>query len=191
VASLVAIAWLVITASLYGDGWRMAGGAAFGVTALLLFGASTLYHAARRPRVKELFRKFDHSAIYLLIAGTYTAFTVGVMRGYWGWTLFAVVWVLAAFGIAAEVGGRVRHPMLSSALYVAMGWLGIVAIRALAATLTPLQLKWLLAGGILYTIGVPFYIWKSRPYTHAIWHLFVLAGVSCHFVAVLSVMRAS
>jgi hemolysin III len=190
VASLAAIPLLVVTAALHGDAFRIVGGVAFGVTALMMFLTSTLYHAVQGPRAKTVLRTLDHSAIYLLIAGTYTPFTIGVMRGSMGWTLFGVVWALAVVGIAAKISGRLRIPMLSTALYVAIGWIGILGIKQLSASLTPEQLAWLLAGGALYTCGVPFYVWKRRPYAHAVWHLFVLAGVGCHFVAVLSLMRA-
>jgi hemolysin III len=191
VGSFVGIAWIAMSATLRGDPWRMAGGIAFGVTALLLFGTSTFYHAARAPGAKLMLQKLDHSAIYLLIAGTYTTFTIGVMRGPLAWALFVIVWLLAAAGIAAEFLARIRRPVRSALLYLAMGWLGVIAIRQLIATLTSWQLAWLLAGGIAYSCGVPFYVWKNRPYTHTVWHLFVLAGVGCHFVAVLSVVSAS
>ena len=166
----------------------MVGGIAFGITALLMFGTSTLYHAARDSQVKALLRTLDHSAIYLLIAGTYTPFTIGVMRGSVGWALFGTVWALAAVGVLAKISGRLRIPMLSAALYVAIGWIGLIGIKQLSASLTTVQLAWLIAGGVIYTCGVPFYVWKRRPYAHAVWHLFVLAGVGCHFVAVLGVM---
>lgn len=188
IASLVAIPLLVATASLHGDALRLVGGAAFGVTALLMFGTSTLYHAARGPRAKSVLKTLDHAAIYLLIAGTYTPFTIGVMRGSVGWTLFGVVWTLAVVGIGAKVSGHLRIPLLSAALYVAIGWIGMFGIKQLAASLTSAQLAWLVAGGVIYTCGVPFYVWKRRPYAHAVWHLFVLAGVGCHFMAVLGVM---
>jgi hemolysin III len=189
-ASVAAIPLLVVTAALHGDAWRIVGGVVFGVSALLMFGTSTLYHAVQRPRVKTILRTLDHAAIYLLIAGTYTPFTIGAMRGSTGWTLFGVVWALAIVGILAKISCRLRIPMLSTALYVVIGWIGILAIKQLSASLTPGQLTWLLAGGALYTCGVPFYVWKRPPYAHAVWHLYVLAGVACHFVAVLSVMSA-
>lgn len=188
VLSLLAIPLLAVTAALHGDTLRLVGGVAFGVTALLMFGTSTLYHAARRPRAKKVLRTLDHSAIYLLIAGTYTPFTIGVMRGSVGWTLFGIVWTLAMVGILAKVTGRLRIPMLSAALYVAIGWIGMLVAKQLSAGLTPEQFAWLVAGGVIYTLGVPFYVWKRRPYAHAVWHLFVLAGVGCHFMAVLGVM---
>ena len=191
VGSLVGIAWIALSAGLNGGPWRMAGGIAFGITALLLFGTSTFYHAARAQPAKLVLQKLDHSAIYLLIAGTYTMFTIGVMRSLFAWTLFGIIWLLAAAGIAAEFLGRGRRPVRSALLYLAMGWLGIVATKQLIASLTPWQLEWLLAGGIAYSCGVPFYVWKNRPYTHTVWHLFVLAGVACHFVAVLSLVSAA
>lgn len=187
-ASLGAIPWLAVTAAQHGDPLRMVGGVAFGITALLMFGTSTLYHAARDSQVKALLRTLDHSAIYLLIAGTYTPFTIGVMRGSVGWALFGTVWALAAVGVLAKISGRLRIPMLSAALYVAIGWIGLIGIKQLSASLTTVQLAWLIAGGVIYTCGVPFYVWKRRPYAHAVWHLFVFAGVGCHFVAVLGVM---
>jgi hemolysin III len=190
VASIVGIAALVLTAALHGDVWRLVGGTVFGLTALLLFATSTLYHAARDPKAKKLLRRLDHSAIYLLIAGTYTAFAIGVMRGSWGWTLFGITWAAAILGIAMELSAGIHKPIRSSLLYVALGWVGVIAIKQLMSDLTSFQLTWVVAGGVLYTCGVPFYVWKSRAYTHVIWHLFVLGGVGCHFVAVLSIMRA-
>jgi hemolysin III len=187
VASLVAIPWLVVVGAEGQDPWRLAGALVFAVTALLLFTTSSLYHAVREPQLKLRMRRLDHSAIYLLIAGTYTPFTLGVLRGAWGWSLFAVIWVLAVLGVVAKNTVGFRYPRLSTLMYVGMGWAALVAVKPLAAALTDWQLAWLLAGGVLYTLGVPFYVWKTRRYTHAVWHVFVLAGVACHFVAVLSV----
>jgi hemolysin III len=131
----------------------------------------------------------DHSAIYLLIAGTYTPFTLGVLHGAWGWTLFGVTWGLAVLGILAKTTDfGFRFHKTSVLLYLVMGWIVIVAIRPLIESLTRFQLSWLVAGGVAYTLGVPFYLWKGRRYTHAIWHAFVLMGVACHFVVVFSVM---
>ena len=189
-ASLAAIPLLIVTASLHGDALRIVGGVVFGVAALLMFGTSTLYHAVQEPRLKSMLRTLDHAAIYLLIAGTYTPFTIGVVRGSVGWSLFGIVWTLAVVGIVAKISGRLRIPMLSTGLYVVIGWIGIFGIKQLSVSLTPAQLGWLLAGGALYTCGVPFYAWKRRSYAHAVWHVFVLAGVGCHFVAVLRVMNA-
>jgi hemolysin III len=189
VASLAGIAWLLATAVANGASpWRAIGGVVFGASALLLFTTSVLYHATTSPRLKPRLRLLDHSAIYVLIAGTYTPFALGVLDGAWGWTLFGLVWGLALAGIAAKLTLGFRFPLASTLLYLAMGWIGVVAARPLMQSLTPAELTWIVAGGLVYTAGVPFYLWKNRPYAHAVWHLFVLGGVACHFVAVLSVM---
>lgn len=188
VASGIAIPILALAGWRSGDPWLLAGGLVFGVSALLMFTSSALYHAARDQQVRLRLRRVDHAAIYLLIAGTYTPFTLGVLRGTWGWSLAAVIWTLAFAGIAFKTTALgFRFHRTSVALYVVMGWLAVVAIRPLMQALSPHELAWLLAGGLCYTVGVAFYVWKSRPYTHAIWHVFVLAGVACHFVTVLSV----
>lgn len=188
-ASLVGIAWLEVAAATAGAGpWRMTGGLVFGVTALILFTTSVAYHAATSPRLKPRLRLLDHSAIYLLIAGTYTPFALGVLGGARGWTLFGLVWGVALIGIIAKTTLGFRFPISSVLLYLGMGWLGVIAARPLMQSLTPQELTWLVAGGLAYTAGVPFYMWKGRRFAHAIWHLFVLGGVACHFVAVLSVM---
>jgi hemolysin III len=172
------------------DPWRIVTGVIFGASALAMFITSVVYHAASDPALKQRLRKLDHSAIYLLIAGTYTPFTLVAMQGAWGWTLFGVIWTLAVLGIVSKLTVGFRFPRLSVGLYVGMGWLALVAIKPMWDALTGAQLGWILAGGLLYTGGVPFYVWKSKRYTHAVWHLFVLGGVACHFVAVLSVVRA-
>jgi hemolysin III len=187
-ASVVAIPWLVMVALRGRDPWLLAGGLAFGLSALMMFTTSVLYHAARNPRARLVLRRLDHAAIYLLIAGTYTPFTLGVLKGAWGWSIAGVVWGLAVLGILFKTTSLgFRFHKTSVLLYVAMGWLVIVAIEPLMRALDGYELGWLVAGGLCYTGGVAFYVWKSRPYTHALWHLFVLAGVACHFVAVLSV----
>ncbi|HEX5648457.1 MAG TPA: hemolysin III family protein [Steroidobacteraceae bacterium] len=187
-ASVVAIPWLVMVALRGSDPWLLAGGLAFGLSALMMFTTSVLYHAARNPRARLVLRRFDHAAIYLLIAGTYTPFTLGVLKGAWGWSIAGVVWGLAVLGILFKTTSLgFRFHKTSVLLYVAMGWLVIVAIEPLMRALDGYELGWLVAGGLCYTGGVAFYVWKSRPYTHVVWHLFVLAGVACHFVAVLSV----
>jgi hemolysin III len=188
VASLVAIPWLVLEAAPHGDGWRLAGGLTFGISALMLFTTSCLYHGIKSIRLKGVMRTLDHSAIFLLIAGTYTPFTIGVMRGAWGWSLFGVIWAMAVLGVVGKLTLGFRYPRLSTFMYLGMGWAAVIAIKPLADSLTPAQLGWLLAGGLFYTLGVPFYVWKGRRYTHAVWHVFVLAGVACHFVAVLGMM---
>jgi len=187
--SVVAIVVLLLAAHSSGAGaWRAAGGVIFGASALLLFTTSVLYHAARSPRLKPRLRLLDHSAIYVLIAGSYTPFALGVLGGTWGWTLFGLVWGLAVLGVAAKTVLGFRFHLSSTLLYLAMGWIGVIAAKPLLEALTRHELTWLVAGGLAYTLGVPFYLWKGRRFTHAIWHVFVLAGVACHFVAVLSVM---
>jgi hemolysin III len=188
-ASLVAIPWLAWTALHGGDTWRLVSGVIFGASALLLFTTSVSYHAATDPPLRTLLRRFDHCAIYILIAGTYTPFMLGVMRGDWGWTFFGLVWGMALLGIIAKTTSLgFRYHKTSVLLYVVMGWIIVIAARPLMRVLTHSELMWLMAGGLFYTAGVPFYLWKSQRYSHAVWHAFVLAGVACHFVAVLGVM---
>ncbi|HEX5162182.1 MAG TPA: hemolysin III family protein [Steroidobacteraceae bacterium] len=188
IACAVAIPWLAWVSA--GDAARMVAALVFGASALAMFVTSVVYHAARAPELKLVLRKFDHAAIYLLIAGTYTPITLVAMRNTWGWVLFGAIWALAVFGIVAKTAVGFRFPKLSVFLYLAMGWLCIIAIRPVADSLTSTELAWVIAGGVVYTAGVPFYVWKSRRYTHAVWHLFVLGGVACHFAAVLSVVSA-
>jgi hemolysin III len=190
-AMLLGIPWLVMKAAENGGVWRVIGAVAFGCGGLMMFATSTLYHAARLPERKAWLRRLDHSAIYLLIAGTYTPFTIGVIRGSLGWSLFGIVWGLALLGVVAKLsGGMLRIPVLSTLLYVMIGWIGVVAFKQLWHNLTPTQFGWMVAGGLCYTGGVPFYLWKRRPYAHVVWHVFVLAGVACHFVAILSLLSA-
>jgi hemolysin III len=187
---VVGIPWLVLIASEGTGAWRVVGAIAFGIGALLMFGTSTLYHAARQPNAKAVLRRLDHSAIYLLIAGTYTPFTVGVVRGPLGWSLFGVVWALAIVGVIVKLtGALLRIPWVSSLIYISMGWIGVVACRQLWDNLNAAQFGWLVAGGVCYTAGVPFYLWKRQRYAHVIWHFFVLGGVACHFVAILLLLR--
>lgn len=184
-ASVVAVPVLVIAAARY-DAWRVAGAAIFGATLVLLYGASTMYHALARTRARAVMRVIDHSAIYLLIAGTYTPFVLGPMRGPWGWSLFGAVWALAVLGIVAKAVAGVRYPVASTTVYVLMGWLVVVAAGPLLASVGPAGVGWLLAGGVMYTGGVVFFALDRRMrYAHSIWHLFVAAGSICHFVAVL------
>lgn len=186
VASIAALPILVAFAVRRGDTWQVVGGAIFGATLVLLYLASTLYHALPVSAAKRILRVIDHSAIYLLIAGTYTPFTLGALRGPWGWTLLITIWTLALLGIAAKWTFRFRFPRLSTVLYIAMGWLVVIALHPLTTRVSPTGLAWLLAGGLCYTGGVAFYATGERlRYGHALWHLFVIAGSACHFVAVL------
>ena len=183
-AALAGGAVLITLAAIHGDGWQLAGAIVFGITQLLLYTASTLYHAIQHPIAKGRLKVFDHCAIYLLIAGTYTPFTLIGLRGPWGWGLFAAIWTIAMAGVVFKLFHTGRFPRLSTALYVAMGWLVVVAIKPMLASIDAWTLGWLLAGGVFYTLGTYFYHRESIPYAHAIWHLFVIAGSVCHFVAV-------
>lgn len=184
-ASVAALSILVAVAVDRGDPWRVVGGAIFGATLVLLYTASTLYHALTHSGAKRVFRVLDHSAIYLLIAGTYTPFALGSLRGPWGWSLLGAVWALAALGIAAKATLGFRFPRLSTAIYVGMGWLGVIAFRPLLTHLGLPGVLWLVAGGLCYTAGVIFFAWERLRYGHMVWHLFVAAGSVCHFFAVL------
>jgi hemolysin III len=183
--SLLGLPLLVTVAMRHGDVRQVVAASVFATSLVLLYAASTLYHAVPGDRAKQLLRVCDHVAIYLLIAGTYTPFALGVLRGAWGWTLFGIVWGLAAFGILHKTLLGFRFPRLSTAMYVGMGWLAVVAIGPLARALPAAGLGWLIAGGLCYTVGVVFYVKGHRPYRHAVWHLFVLAGSACHYAAVL------
>src|SRR5271155_816227 len=188
-AMVLGIPWLVVRAIENAGAWRVVGALAFGCGGLLMFATSTLYHGLRRPSAKAVLRRLDHSAIYLLIAGTYTPFAIGVVRGSLGWSLFGIVWALAIVGVIVKLtGAMLRIPWASTLIYVLMGWSGLVACRQLWNNLTAMQFGWLIAGGLCYTGGVPFYLWKRRPYAHVVWHLFVLGGVACHFVAISSLI---
>lgn len=179
------LAVLVALAALRGDAWHVVSCAIYGATLVLLFTSSTLYHSFRGPRVKHVFRVIDHSSIYLLIAGTYTPFLLVSLRGGWGWSLFGVVWGLALAGIAFQVFFVDRFRLAQTLIYLGMGWLVVVATRPLLQRVPPGGLLWLLAGGLSYTLGAVFYLWKKLPYHHGIWHLFVLAGSVCHYFAIL------
>ena len=186
VAALASAPVLIATAAKTGTSVNVAGATVFAVTAVLLYCASTLYHAVSRERVKALLRKLDHGAIFLLIAGTYTPFTLGALKGPLGWTLFGVVWALAMIGVTLKAFDRIEHPIASLTLYLVMGWLCVVAIEPLLQRIPPTGLALLGGGGLSYMAGVAFFTVDSRVrYGHFIWHLFVLAGTSCHFFAVL------
>jgi hemolysin III len=182
---LAALAVLVTLAARRGTASHVVGCAVFGSTLVLLYTASTLYHAIPHAAAKRVLQVLDHSAIYLLIAGTYTPFMLVTLRGAWGWTLLAVVWAAAAAGIAlCSTVGRRAHAV-SVALYIVMGWIGVVAFRPIVATIGWGGMGLIAGGGLVYTIGVLFYAWRRLPYHHAIWHLFVLAGSGLHVAAVL------
>lgn len=184
VLSIIALAILVALAHARADALHVAAMAIYGATLILLYTASTLYHSVTQVRVKAVLRVLDHSAIFLLIAGTYTPLTLIALRGTWGWTLFGIIWGLALVGITLSAL-RLRRRGFVIALYVAMGWAGLVAIMPLRDALADEGLLLLLAGGISYTLGVPLYLWKRLPFHHALWHLFVMAGSAFMFCAVL------
>ena len=175
---------LIVTALRQGTVADVVAVSVFAASMALLYLSSTIYHALPTGRIKNVFHVLDHAAIYLLIAGTYTPFTLGVLRGGWGWTLFGLVWGLAAFGVLLKVFAGIRWNGLSTALYVGMGWLIVIAAKPLWESLPAAGLAWLLAGGLAYTAGVYFYLRKTLRFGHLVWHLFVVAGTACHFVAV-------
>jgi hemolysin III len=183
-AALAGGAVLVTLASLRGDPWKIVGAAVFTATLVLLYAASTLYHAVPWPRAKGRLKVLDHASIYLLIAGTYTPFTLGGMRGGWGWSLFGVIWGLAVAGVVFKLFSAGRFRRVSTGIYIAMGWLILIAVGPMVRSLPPVVIGWLLAGGLAYTLGTVFYHNRRFTYSHAVWHLFVLAGSACHAVAV-------
>ncbi|MHB1024483.1 MAG: PAQR family membrane homeostasis protein TrhA [Desulfobacteria bacterium] len=184
-AAVAATPVLVLSAVRHGGAARIAGAGVFAAAMVLLYLTSTLYHALPRNRAKRVFQVLDHAAIFLMIAGTYTPFTLGVLRGTWGWTLFGLVWGLALAGIVLTAAGGVRYPKLTTSLYLGMGWLIIIAVKPLWLRMPSEGLLWLSGGGIAYTVGVAFYAVKRVRYFHFVWHLFVITGTACHFIAVL------
>jgi hemolysin III len=184
ILSVAGLGLLVFFSGRFGDAWHVVSTAIFGASLVLLYTTSTLYHSFRDERLKLFLRKCDHAAIFLLIAGTYTPFVLVTLRGPWGWSLFGVVWGLAVIGVALKFWFAGRFRLVSTLIYIAMGWLVMVAIKPLMAALPAGGLRLLIAGGLCYTGGAVFYLWKRLPYQHAIWHLFVLGGSGCHWVAV-------
>jgi hemolysin III len=185
-ASVAALVLLVIVAARGGDPWEVVGVSVFGATLILLYLASTLYHAVETPALKGRLKVFDHSAIYLLIAGTYTPFMIGVLRGGWGWSMFGVIWGLAVAGVVFKLFLTGKFPRLSTFIYVLMGWLVLIAAVPMFDLMARETLAWLVAGGVTYTAGTAFYHNNRIPQAHAIWHLFVLGGSVCHAIAVAS-----
>jgi len=183
--SVAGLIVLVVRASRYGDIWHLVSFSIYGSSLTILYLASTLYHGCRNPRAKHILRIVDHASIRLLIAGTYTPFLLVSLRGPWGWTLLAIIWGLALLGMAFDILLPGRFRKLTTLSYMLMGWLSIVGLRQLLISVPLGGVVWVAAGGLLYTLGVVFYAWRSLPYNHAAWHLFVLAGSICHYVAVL------
>ena len=185
VLAIVALPILVLSAQHTGDVRFLFGVCVFGATMVLLYLASTLYHSTTHEAAKRLFRLFDHTAIFLLIAGTYTPFALGVLRGPWGWSLLAAVWTLAIVGITLKIIARTRHSGISIVLYLLMGWLAVVAVKPILALVPVPGIILIVGGGIAYTGGLAFFAAHRIKYNHFIWHLFVIAGTICHFFAVL------
>lgn len=176
---------LIVIGALQGDVWKIVSFAIYGAGLVLLYAFSTLYHSTR-GRAKRLFQKLDHNAIYLLIAATYTPFTLVTLRGPWGWSLFGVVWGLAAVGMLQELMLGQRTRKLSLAIYVLMGWVALIAVVPLIEALSPAGFAWLAAGGVIYTAGIVFYVFDEKfTHWHGIWHLFVIGGSAAHYVAIL------
>jgi hemolysin III len=183
--SVAGLVILLVLAALRGGALQIVSCAIYGTTLITLYAASTLYHGIAAPRFKRALRIFDHSAIFLLIAGTYTPFLLVNLRGAWGWSLFGVVWGLAMAGIVFKFWFVERFGFLSTTVYLLMGWLVVIAARPVLSHVPASELIWLVAGGLCYTAGVIFYASKRIPYAHVIWHVFVLAGSTCHYFAVL------
>jgi hemolysin III len=185
VASVVGTPFLILHALKLGDTGYLIGSIVFAATMIVLYLSSTLYHSFRPGRLKHIFRVIDHSAVYLLIAGTYTPFTLGVLHGAWGWTLLILIWSLALAGVMLKLLNRMSRPVISTLLYLLMGWLIIIAADPLYTRLPASGLAWLVAGGLAYTAGTVFFVLDSRlRYGHFIWHWFVLTGTTCHYFAV-------
>ena len=183
-ASIVGAVVLISLAAQRGEGWHVVSAAVYGATLVSLYAASTLYHALKGTKARDVLRLLDHCAIYLLIAGTYTPITLVSLRGGWGWTLFGAVWALAVAGIFFKVFATGRFGYLSTVAYVLMGWICIIALKPILLLLSPGAIALLLAGGVAYTAGTLFYAWERVPYSHAVWHLFVVAGSICHYLAI-------
>lgn len=185
--ALAGLVILIVFASLQGDPWMIVSFSVYGTTLFILYLVSTLYHGLK-GKAKRVFFVFDHQAIYLLIAGTYTPFTLVAMEGAWGWSIFGAVWGIAVFGLVLDALPSVRKGkrILPVIIYVLMGWIIVIALDPLLEKLSETGFLWLMLGGIFYTVGIVFYALSSRfTYAHGIWHLFVLAGSACHFISIL------
>ncbi|MCA9875253.1 MAG: hemolysin III family protein [Anaerolineales bacterium] len=188
--SVAGLITLVVLAIVYGDIWRIVSFSIYGSSLLTLYLASTLYHSLQRPRVKAVLRKFDHASIYILIAGTYTPFLLVSLRGTAvGWTFFILVWGMAVAGIAWKMFFLGRLEVIATIIYVLMGWMCVLVFKQMMAAIPTAGLVMLVTGGVVYTLGVIFYAWEKLPYNHAIWHLFVLGGSICHFVAIITLLQ--
>ncbi len=187
--SVVGLVVLVVCAALYGDTWHVVSFSIFGGTLIILYAASTLYHSFSNPTVKTVLKKIDHSAIFFLIAGTYTPFVLVSLRGPWGWSLFGIVWTLVVIGTAIKFVSIFRFQRVFVAIYVLMGWLGLVAIREIVMSVPLPSIILLVMGGLAYTTGVLFYSCRKLPFNHGIWHIFVLFGSAFHYFSVLYILK--
>jgi len=183
--SIVGLVILVVSASVHGDIWRVVCFSVYGGALIILYTASTLYHSFPMGRTKYILKIIDHSAIYILIAGSYTPFALISLRGAWGWTLFGVIWALALAGIVFKMFFVKRLLVLSTITYLIMGWLALIAVRPIINNIPFRGIVWLIAGGLFYTLGIIFHFFNKLPFHHAIWHLFVLSGSICHYFAIL------
>lgn len=183
--SIAGLTWMLYVSIGAEDPWRIVASSIYGATLIGLFLASTIYHSMYRSRHREIFKLLDHCAIYLLIAGTYTPIVLGVLYGAWGWTLFGLVWGLALAGIILKSVSGVKYHGISLVIYVAMGWIVVIAVEPLLEAMPAAGIAWLVAGGVCYTGGIWFYRHEQMPYAHTIWHLFVIAGTVCHVVAIM------
>jgi hemolysin III len=187
--SIVALVILVVSAAKYGDTWHLVSFTIFGSSLVLLYLASTLYHSFTKERVKNLFARFDHAAIFILIAGTYTPYLLTVLRGTFGWILFGIIWGLAITGVVIRSIYLTKFRKLMVAVYVIMGWMFVTAIIPMLNSLPAISIVFLFLGGILYSLGVIFYVWRNLKYGHGIWHLFVLAGSIMHFFSIFFILK--
>ena len=186
--SVAGLIVLVLFAVSHGDAWRVVSFTVYGVTLITLYLISTLYHSFPQPRVKRIFRTLDHAAIYLLIAGTYTPFLLVSLRGTLGWTLLAIVWGLAVVGVVWKLFFMDRLKVVATMAYLLMGWIAIIAVKPMIVNLSTAGMILVAVGGVVYSLGVIFYVWRKLPYNHAIWHLFVLVASICHFFAVMTLV---
>jgi hemolysin III len=182
--SVAGLVLMVVYSALHGDAWVITSTAVYGASLVLLYTTSTLYHTVTSDRWRRFFQKLDHAGIFLLIAGTYTPFTLGPLRGPWGWTLFGIVWGFAVVGVVLKLFFAGRADVLSTIAYLVMGWIVVIAIKPLLAALPAGALWLLVSGGLCYSVGTIFYLWEKLPYNHAVWHLWVLGGSVCHWAAI-------
>ncbi len=183
--SIAGLVILVVLSSLHGDAFRVVSFSIYGTSLILLYITALFYHAVQHKQAKYVFEIMDHSAVYVLIAGTYTPFALVTLKGVWGWSLFGIVWSLAVFGIVFKSFHVRRFKVFSNIIYLVMGWLIVIAVKPMAQALSLGGIAWLLAGGLLYSAGVLFYAYEELPFGHVVWHLFVIGGSLCHFFAIL------